>query len=145
MALLLPLLKMAIDLYFATSESGKFCSFDFLGSYQHESKCHAPAISLRMQHLFSDSSLDRSQLGRSSKQFQTAECPPQGTLITKSSHPHTALLPLWKQSLSRAGPILHYSSDMWHLLQVSGTLHWGEAGRYSCIGKTHIKLIIRYN
>ena len=58
------------DLYFVTSESGKFFSFNFLGSYQHESKCHVPGISLRMQHLFSDSSLDHSQLGRSSKQLQ---------------------------------------------------------------------------
>lgn len=135
MALLLLPLEMVIDLYFVTSESGKFFSFNFLGSYQHESKCHVPGISLRMQHLFSDSSLDHSQLGRSSKQLQTAECPP---VITKSSHPCTALLPLWKQSLPRAGPILHYTSDMCHLLQVSGTLHRDEAGRYSCTGKTHI-------
>lgn len=114
------------DLYFVTSESGKFFSFNFLGSYQHESKCHVPGISLRMQHLFSDSSLDHSQLGRSSKQLQTAECPP---VITKSSLPRTALLPFWKQSLPRAGPILHYTSGMCHLLQVSGTLHRDEAGR----------------
>lgn len=44
-------------LCFVTPGSGKFCSFNFLGSYQHESKCQRTGISLRTQRLFPDSSL----------------------------------------------------------------------------------------
>ena len=38
--------------HFVTPGSGKFCSFNFLGSYQHESKCQRTGISLRTRHLF---------------------------------------------------------------------------------------------
>lgn len=39
-------------LCFFTPGSGKFCSFNFLGSYQHESKCQRTGLSLRTHQLF---------------------------------------------------------------------------------------------
>lgn len=106
------------DLYFVTSESGKFFSFNFLGSYQHESKCHVPGISLRMQHLFFWQFFGSFTAGKKFKATSDSWVPSCYHKIITSPHCFASSL----ETVSAQGwphPTLH----QWYVPSLSGKWH----------------------